>query len=346
MVKSKRPIFIRLVLVLAMLVLAAWVIGRYYAPTEQQVATPMLARILTSHCNLQQNLCSASSPEGVKISLVLSPRPVEYFKSIRAEVVVEGAAAESVQLDFSGADMGTSFNRQQLQPSGEAGHFSGEVMLPVCSKASMDWQATVLTKVGDKNIAIPFLFNTDPSVKPVSKPRILDSPPRGGNFAMNAATGPISLDRLRGKVVVLFFSYLASPDSCPNPTNVAAEAFAQLTPSEAEKVRGFMVSLDPTRDTPALLAQRLRSTHPSLIGSSGGDADLVGATRMFGAAFSRHSGATDGKQLIDYSPMFYLLSAEGKLVGQLPAFDADKLLKEIRALLSRGAPETTRKKQQ
>ena len=39
--------------------------------------------------------------------------------------------------------------------------------------------------------------------------------PRGGDFTLHSASGPLSLHDLKGKVVLLYFGYTFCPDICP-----------------------------------------------------------------------------------------------------------------------------------
>jgi hypothetical protein len=58
----------------------------------------------------------------------------------------------------------------------------------------------------------------------------------------------------RGKVVTLFFGYTQCPDVCPTNLLGMAEVMRQLGP-DAEKVQVLFITVDPERDTQALLAE-------------------------------------------------------------------------------------------
>ncbi|SRR6266566_2807640 len=77
-------------------------------------------------------------------------------------------------------------------------------------------------------------------------PRIGVAPP----FALHAQDGrPLALADLRGKVVVLDFIFTSCTDTCPLQTRKLARLRPQLGP-EAYFVS---ITLDPQRDTPAVL---------------------------------------------------------------------------------------------
>ncbi len=43
--------------------------------------------------------------------------------------------------------------------------------------------------------------------------KVLSAP--GGEFTLNSASGPVSLEDFKGKVVLVYFSYTFCPDVCP-----------------------------------------------------------------------------------------------------------------------------------
>lgn len=56
-----------------------------------------------------------------------------------------------------------------------------------------------------------------------------------------------------GGVVLLFFGYTHCPDVCPTALSTMAKVMKNLSEKEREKVKVLFVSVDPERDTPAVL---------------------------------------------------------------------------------------------
>ncbi len=80
----------------------------------------------------------------------------------------------------------------------------------------------------------------------------------GRGFELLDHTGkPRTLVDYRGKAVVLFFGYTQCPDVCPTTLSELAEAMKRLGP-DADRVQVLFVTIDPERDTPALLAHYVR----------------------------------------------------------------------------------------
>ena len=93
---------------------------------------------------------------------------------------------------------------------------------------------------------------------------------------------PVDLTAFEGEVVMLYFGYTSCPDVCPTTLIDARNAVNQLDEAEAERVRLLMVSVDPERDTPAVVQNYAESFHPSFLGASGTSADVLNAATRYG----------------------------------------------------------------
>jgi protein SCO1/2 len=80
-------------------------------------------------------------------------------------------------------------------------------------------------------------------------------PPRSGvDFTLTDVEGePLSTTDLEGKVVLLYFGYTHCPDFCPM-TLTDFQRVKQDLGADADQVAFVMVSVDPERDTPAVMA--------------------------------------------------------------------------------------------
>ena len=76
----------------------------------------------------------------------------------------------------------------------------------------------------------------------------------GRDFHLIDPTGtPRSLADYHGKVVMLFFGYTNCPDECPTTLAKMAQAVDRLG-EDGKRVQGIFVTVDPVRDTPAVLS--------------------------------------------------------------------------------------------
>lgn len=108
-------------------------------------------------CDLQKRACSALLPEGGRVHLALTPRPIPVVEPMDVVVELENTMADGVSVDFAGVSMNMGMNRQPLERL-KPGRFAGRATLPVCVTGSMAWEATVLVVRGRTHIAVPFRF--------------------------------------------------------------------------------------------------------------------------------------------------------------------------------------------
>ena len=110
-------------------------------------------------CDLQRSACTAALPQGGRLELSITPRPIAFLQALRVEVTVSGIEPRKVEVDFAGASMNMGYNRSELTATGRGSHV-GETSLPVCVSGSMTWVATVMVETDRQRIAVPFRFDT------------------------------------------------------------------------------------------------------------------------------------------------------------------------------------------
>jgi hypothetical protein len=114
---------------------------------------------LDKSCDLQKGACSSNLPGGGHVTFSIEPHPIPVLRPLKLEVTIQGIKAKKVDVDFTGVDMKMGFNRPQLQAVGN-GRFGGETTLPICTRNSMAWRATLLVETDGKLVAMPFEFVT------------------------------------------------------------------------------------------------------------------------------------------------------------------------------------------
>ncbi len=67
-------------------------------------------------------------------------------------------------------------------------------------------------------------------------------------------------------VVIVFFGYTSCPDICKTTMSDLASALNRVTPETRAKVQVLLITVDPARDTPAVLKSYLARFDPSFIG--------------------------------------------------------------------------------
>ena len=157
----------------------------------------------------------------------------------------------------------------------------------------------------------------------------------GGPFSLVDQNGMRVTEKdFLGKYMLIFFGYTYCPDVCPTELQVMTAALDQMGP-EADRVQPIFVSIDPARDTPAVLKSYVANFGPRLIGLTGTPdevASIAKAYRVYYAKADNGSSATD--YLIDHSSIIYLMGPDGSFVKHMPfTTDAAKLAQELKEAL-------------
>ncbi len=135
----------------------------------------------------------------------------------------------------------------------------------------------------------------------------------GKNFSLTDHTGkPRQLADYKGKAVVLFFGYTQCPDVCPTTLTAMNEAM-KLLGADAARVQVLFATLDPARDTQALLAQYVPQFNASFVGLRGDDATMAATAKDFRAFYVKVPGATPTSYTIDHSTGSYAFDPQGRL---------------------------------
>ena len=142
-----------------------------------------------------------------------------------------------------------------------------------------------------------------------------------------------SLADFRGKAVVVFFGYTHCPDVCPT----AMERFARVSRdlgADAGRLQVIFISLDPERDTHALLAQYVPFFHPDFLGMTGTPAEIEALAREFRVVAARRPAEGGGGYTLDHSAGAYAYDPGGRLRLYLgPDMPHQALLADLRRLI-------------
>jgi protein SCO1/2 len=114
--------------------------------------------------------------------------------------------------------------------------------------------------------------------------------------------------------VVLFFGYTHCPDVCPTTMAELSQALQQLGPADASRVQVLFVTVDPERDTAALMAQYVPAFNPSFVGLRPADqAQLTQVTKDFRVYYAKVPGKTPDSYTMDHTAASYVFDPDGKL---------------------------------
>ncbi len=141
-----------------------------------------------------------------------------------------------------------------------------------------------------------------------------------------------SLADFKGKVVVVFFGYTQCPDVCPTTMAEVAEVKRSLG-ADGDRVQGVFVTIDPERDTAALLKPYLASFDPSFVGLRGSEEQTQAAAKEFKVFYAKVPGKTPDTYTMDHTAASFIFDTEGRVrvyvrygAGAQPLADDIKLL--------------------
>ena len=123
---------------------------------------------------------------------------------------------------------------------------------------------------------------------------------------------PRSLADFKGKVVVVFFGYTQCPDVCPT-TLAELAAARKLLGADGARVQGVFVTIDPERDTPAVLKAYVGSFGDDFVALSGSADEIKAAARQFKVFYAKVPGKTDTSYTMDHTAGSYVFDAGGRV---------------------------------
>ncbi len=145
---------------------------------------------------------------------------------------------------------------------------------------------------------------------------------------------PRTLADYKGKVVVVFFGYTQCPDVCPTTMAEMASVMQKLGP-QADQVQVLFITLDPERDTRALLASYVPAFDKRFVGLYGTLEQTAQTAKDFKVFYSKVPGKEPGSYTIDHTAGSYVYDKEGRLrLFIRHGGGADAIVHDVRQLLN------------
>ncbi|MBL8701402.1 MAG: SCO family protein [Alphaproteobacteria bacterium] len=157
----------------------------------------------------------------------------------------------------------------------------------------------------------------------------------GGPFRLRDHEGrEVTEADYRGKVQLYFFGYTNCPDICPMGLARIAEVMDALG-ADAAKVKPIFISVDPQRDTPAVMKSYVEHFYPGMAGLTGTAEQIAAVAKAFRVYYKVHGDpATNPNYLVDHSGFIYVMNRDGGFVGTFsPESANDAAVKLIRRAL-------------
>jgi len=160
----------------------------------------------------------------------------------------------------------------------------------------------------------------------------------GGPFELVDQTGSTVTDKSwPGQYLLVYFGYTFCPDVCPTELSIIGVALTALEEEAADvaaKIQPVFITVDPERDTTAVMADYVPSFHPRMAGLTGSDEQIRAAAKSYRVYFAKGQDDGDGAYLMDHSSFTYLIDPEGQYVTHFaPMTDPQEIAERLRSLL-------------
>ena len=137
----------------------------------------------------------------------------------------------------------------------------------------------------------------------------------GGPFHLVDQNGTAVTDAdYRGRWMLMYFGYTFCPDVCPTELQTIAGSLDKLG-AEADKVAPLFITVDPARDTPAVLAKYVALFGHRIVGLTGTPDEIAAAARAFRVYYAKAPVGGAATYLMDHSSFVYLLDPKGRLAA-------------------------------
>jgi protein SCO1/2 len=142
-----------------------------------------------------------------------------------------------------------------------------------------------------------------------------------------------TLSDFKGQVVVVFFGYTQCPDVCPTTMAELAEVRRALG-SDGPRLQGVFVTVDPDRDTAAVLKSYVENFGAGFAGLRGTAEQTQQVAREFKVFYAKAPGKTETSYTVDHTAGAYIFDTQGRVRLYSRYGAGPKALEEdVRALL-------------
>jgi protein SCO1/2 len=148
----------------------------------------------------------------------------------------------------------------------------------------------------------------------------------GGDFALTDQNGKtVRWTDFAGKYRLVYFGYTYCPDVCPLDLTKFMAAYRLLEkahPATAAKLQPIFITVDPTRDTPAVIKTYVAAFHPRLIGLTGTPQQIEAVKKAF-VVVANKEGDEKATQdyLVAHTRTPALFGPDGKPIALVPVDD-------------------------
>jgi cytochrome oxidase Cu insertion factor (SCO1/SenC/PrrC family) len=153
----------------------------------------------------------------------------------------------------------------------------------------------------------------------------------GGPFELTDQNGnAVTEQTFKGKLMLIYFGFTFCPDACPTALGVMSAAIDKLDVA-ADRVVPILITIDPDRDTPAVLKDYVGNFHPRMMGLTGTPKQIAKVAKEYGVFYQIAPGKAPDDYVMDHTVLIYLMDGDGKYITHFgPDATSEQMAEEIR----------------
>ena len=166
----------------------------------------------------------------------------------------------------------------------------------------------------------------------------------GGPFSLVDQDGKAVTDRdFRGKWLIVYFGYTHCPDACPTALSELAAMMDRLGPA-SERVRPLFITVDPERDTQAVLKDYVSAFAPSIVGLTGTVEQTSAVAKNYRVYAAKGPVDENGGYEVAHSSVLYVMDPAGRFVRALGLeMTPEQMAASLKQLASQWRPDRAEK---
>lgn len=172
-------------------------------------------------------------------------------------------------------------------------------------------------------------------------PRMMERPTQsvagtkiGGPFSLINQDGHrVDQSVLEGHYALIYFGFTYCPAICPTELQKINVTLKQLGPL-ADQILPVFITIDPERDTPAIIKPYIAQFHPRMMGLTGTVDEVAAALKAYKVYARKVDDPTLNDYTMDHSSYIYFIAPDGTLIGMY-AIDStpSAMVRDIQAAL-------------
>ncbi|MFA6265448.1 MAG: SCO family protein [Pseudolabrys sp.] len=137
----------------------------------------------------------------------------------------------------------------------------------------------------------------------------------GGPFKLVDQNGKAVTDQdFKGKPLLVFFGYTHCPDVCPTTLFEVSEML-RVMGKDADRTAALFITVDPERDTSAVMKDYLSSFDPRMMAATGDRASIEAAEKAYRVYAKKVPTGKGDDYSMDHTAMVYLMDKQGRFVA-------------------------------